>query len=340
MKRKIIPFFIGCAMLLAPSFSFAQTPVPYDDFETVNVYSTNDWIDIDGVDNEAIWSSPSVQEQPIGKVLHDIGVDPVANSYGFAASYKAVRDDNYLYLFVKVTDNTYVPYNTSLMTGEYNIDNIELFFFPDPTDKNMVYDNADARPRGLSQLRVSVGNTNNRATGGGYAMGFAINNAITGFEYATTQTPTGYNVEIVVPWDIVVADNFVGNLNEGNKILFDVNIGNCLDYLSNRVILLGWSGDDFQTWRWNPKMGEMAFAGEALTAGVENVKAQVINHSFNNGMLKLRDVQNNVNVQVYDLCGALVKSTMYNGQDINLSNVSSGAYLVKVGNLGQFKILK
>lgn len=332
---------LACMLLSATGFISAQdTPYPYEDFETVKVYTipADEYIDADGLANEAIWSNPHVKEYPIAKILHDWGVDPVDNTWGYEASFQAVRDANYLYLFIKVKDNTYVPFDAQ-MKSDTEIDNIELFFFPNPDDKNLVYENLDARPRGLSQIRVSVGNTANRVTGGGYAMGFANDNYITGFEYATAQTAEGYNIEVVVPFDIIVSDDYVGNLEPGKKILFDVNAANCTSYDSKRMIILGWSGDDYHSWRWNPKYGDMVFMADFPT-GISNPSAQNVKYTFANNELELIDVENNAKVSICDLSGRTVGLYNYNGEKINLSNLVSGIYLVQVGNAGSVKIVK
>lgn len=338
MKRKITFLVLACMMLFTGSV-FAQDPVAYEDYETIEVYYTDEWITIDGIADEEIWSSPYVTEQKLTKTLAEWEQEPAENVWGYEVSYKAVYDDNYLYLFIKVKDDTYVPFDIEKMTGETNIDNIELFFFPDPNDKNLVYENQDARSRGLSQLRISVGNTQNRATGGGYAMGFAFDNIIVGYEYTTVRTDEGYNIEVVVPWEVVVADAYIENLQDDMKILFDINAANCTDYASNRVIILGWSGDDYHAWRWNPKYGDMVFKG-LLPSSISTPKASNINYTFNNNVLQLIDVKSNTKVSVYDLSGRTLKSAIFNGQGIDLSNLTSGVYLVQIAETGVLKIIK
>lgn len=323
------------AMLFAIGFAFAQEPYYYD-YKTMEVYSTDEWIEPDGIENEAIWAS--TQEYTLGNTLADWGVDPVANTWGFEATFKAVYDKNYLYLFVKVKDNTYVPFDAQ-MSGETNIDNIELFFYPDPETRSLVDGTVhDFRNNGLSQLRVSVGNTENRATGGGNAMGHVLANKIVGYEYTTVRTTDGYNAEIVVPWDVVVPDKFEDNLEVGGKILFDINVANCTSYTSNREIILGWSADDFQGWKDNCRFGEMTFMGEP--SGIKSIKDSDIKYTFSNGELQLFEIQENSNITVYDLSGRVVASSVFCGENIDLSNLASGIYLVQVENAGSFKIIK
>jgi hypothetical protein len=224
------------------------------------------------------------------------------------------------------------------MTGEYKIDNVELFFYPDPATKDL-FDGLnvpDARNRGLSQLRVSVGNNDNRATGAGLVAGYIVNNQITGYQYATAQTANGYNLEIAVPWDVVVPDEFADNLEKGGKILFDINAANCIDYSSDRVIMLGWSTDDVHAWKANFKMGEITFGG--ATSAINVQKAPAFKHALIGGQLQLSGVDENAVVSIYDISGREALSAT--GASVNLSDLASGVYVVEVKGIGNFKIVK
>jgi hypothetical protein len=308
------------------------------DYRNLTIYEASGEVTIDGLEDEAVWAAPEVAENAIDRILHDWNVDPVVNTWGYAASFKAVYDNYNLYLFIKVTDNAYVPYDAQ-MTGETNIDNVELFFFPDPAgqDEFNGVDVPDARGRGLSQLRASVGNGDNRATGGGLAMGFAVDAQITGYQYKTVPTATGYNLEIAVPWDVVVPDEFVDNLETGGTILFDINPANCVDYATGRVIILGWSTDDYHSWKANFKLGKLTFGG--TYSGIISPKTVDFKYTFKDNLLQLVDV-NNANVSVYDVSGCTVKKLAYTGQSINLENLVQGVYIVSVQGVGNFKIVK
>jgi hypothetical protein len=339
MKKNLLFGMLASMMLTSAVATLAQDPYPYEDYKTIKVYATvpDEFIEVDGTDDEPSWSAPGVTEQAIDRILHDWGVDPVDNTWDYAATYKAVYDEHYLYLFVKVTDNTYVPYDTEQMRGETNIDNIEIFFFPDPEGRDLVDPVIpDARARGLSQLRVSVGNTDNRATGGGAAMAHVVDNQITGYEYKTVQTATGYNAEIVVPWDIVVSEEYIDNLAVGGKILFDINPANCTDYSSNRVIILGWSTDDYHAWKANFKLGVMEFGG--IYTGINSPLTPNVKYTFREGQLHLSGINQSANIEIYDISGR--KTISVTGDKANLSTLASGVYIVNVERLGNFKIVK
>lgn len=335
MKKRFTFFTMAISMLAVGNFSFAQDY--YEDIKTMNIYSTEDWINIDGVDDEPCWSATEVTENALGIVLHNPGIEPTPNTWGYAATYKAVYDANYVYFFIKVKDNTYVPYDVDKMTGETNVDNLEIFFFPDPNDRDELNVNIDARSRGLSQLRASVGNEDNRATGGGFAAGSIVNYKITGYEYKTRKTDDGYDIEMIIPWSVVIPEQFRGNLEEGKKIMFDINAANCVDYTSTRVIIIGWSGDDYNNWKYNPKMGEMVFKGPLSSSSIREDEMSKVDYSFVNGLLSLQNA-NNTKVAIYDISGKLVHSLVYT-QPIDLSYLESGLYIVNIGGTRSIKIV-
>ncbi|GHT76905.1 hypothetical protein FACS189463_2840 [Bacteroidia bacterium] len=347
MKKNVLFSFLAGSMLLCASTISAQDPYPYTDYRTLTIYSTGEYITADGEETEAVWSAPGVTEQAIDRVLHDWNVEPVVNTWGYAATFKAVYDAAFLYLFVKVTDDSYIPYNATLQQGDTKIDNVELFFFPDPADRNLVDGNIpDRRQTGLSQIRAWVGNENNLFTGAGYAAGFRVDaegiangKVIPGFEYKTKQTAAGYNLEVVIPWDIVISDAFVSHLEEGGSILFDINPANVNAYNpGDRDIILGWSTDDFHSWKANFKMGVLTFGGEYSSIISPNNKS--VRYAMNNNELQLFGVENNTEVSVYDLSGRQAKTTLYAGENINLNSLSKGVYVVSVKGIGNFKIIK
>lgn len=341
MKKKLTFFILAISMSIASSLSFAQIsdPIVYEDFKTIDVYSTNDWIEIDGIDDEACWAK--IEENQLENVLANWGVEPVPNIWGYAVSFKAIRDQNYIYFFIKVKDNTYIPWTASDAKSDTGVDNIEVTFFPDPTDKDMLYEQNDARPRGLSQLRLSVGSENNRASGGGFVGGKITNNLLTGYEYKTVKTDDGYNLEAVIPWSALIDlenEAFAANLETGKKILFEINAANCVDYESNtRVIILGWSGIDHNSWKLNSTMGEMVFKGNMPTS-INKVETSKIDYSFINNLLSIQNADN-AQVNIYDISGKALTSLNYT-EAINLSNLQSGIYIVNVAGLGAFKIIK
>ncbi|WP_303341540.1 sugar-binding protein, partial [uncultured Duncaniella sp.] len=190
----------------------------------------------------------------------------------YAASFQAVYDANYIYYFIKVVDDTYIPYDKDQMKGDTGVDNVELMFFPDPAGRDEYHSSIDARSRGLSQIRIWPGATENQTSGGGYAGGRMVEGKLTGLEYKSVRTDYGYDIECVLPWSEIMPEGTEGNLATGKSILMDVNIANCEDYESNnRLFIMGWSGSDHNAWRWNAEFGELNFKGELPTSGVAEV---------------------------------------------------------------------
>ena len=140
------------------------------------------------------------------------------------------------------------------------------------------------------------------------------------------QTADGYNAEIVIPKDIVISEEYYGNLEIGKKILFDINTANCTDYESNtRQIILGWSGIDYNSWKLN-------------STSVEKAEMDEVNYSFTNNILSLQDVQN-AQIRIHDISGKMIKSWSYT-EPTDLSSLTSGIYLVNVEGMKCFKIVK
>lgn len=336
MKKRCT--ILALASLFCMSNLFAQDY--YEEDKKMDVYKTNQAMTIDGIENESVWAS--VSEQKLELVLRDIGADPVANSWGYGATFKALYDDDYLYLFVKVTDNDYVPYDADKMSGETNVDNVEMYFHP-ASDRDPVDDSAPGTMKSMdSQLRMSAGNTENRATGVGYAISLATLNKITGFTYATALTTDGYNMEVKLGWDIPIPDAYMMDaanylsVVEGGSIRFDLNAANCTSYSSGRVIMLGWSGEDVHAWHRNSKYGLMTFRGEP--SGIKSVVGASVEYAFNNDLLTLQNADN-AQVDIYDISGRTVNSGIYTDA-IDFSAYVSGIYIVNVSGVGSFKIAK
>lgn len=337
MRKKFTILAFAVSMLTAGNL-FAQDY--YEHIKTMNIYSTDEFIEIDGVANESCWSAAEVTENAIDVITHDWGVEPVPNIWGYEASFKAVYDKRYVYFFIKIKDNTYIPYDEALKKSDTGVDNIELFFFPDPEGRDEYHSSIDARGRGHSQLRMSVGSEDNRATGGGYAGGRIVNNKLTGYEYKTVRTAEGYNIEGIVPWSEVIPEGYEGNLEVGKKILFDINAANCTDYDSNtRVVILGWSGEDHNAWRWNAELGEMLFMGPlGGSTAIAQTEISNVNYTFVNGVLSLQNADN-LKVDICDIAGKTVKSLTYT-QAVDLSDLQSGVYIVNVAGRTSIKIIK
>ncbi len=243
----------------------------YEGIRKMDIYSTTEWIEIDGLANEDCWAHTAVTVQPVDVVTTDWGVEPVEIG-AYSASFQAVYDDNYIYYFIKVVDDTYVPYDKDQMKGDTGVDNVEIMFFPDPAGRDEYHSSIDARSRGLSQIRIWPGATENQTSGGGYAGGRMVDGKLTGLEYKSVRTDYGYDIECVIPWSEIMPEGTEGNLATDKSILMDVNIANCEDYESNnRLFIMGWSGSDHNAWRWNAEFGEITFKGDLGNAGVADV---------------------------------------------------------------------
>ncbi|NDW08550.1 sugar-binding protein [Dysgonomonas sp. 520] len=335
MKRKCTFLTLAAMMFCGSASVMAQDPGYFENYKTINVYKTTERITVDGIDNEGIWASTDVKEHSLDRLLDA----NASNTTGYAATFKAVYDDTFIYLFIKVKDATYIPYDKDQIKGDTNIDNLEMYF--SATGLRSSIDNIPAAMDGTSdtQLRISVGNTENRATGVGYAKAMIVDDQISGYEYTTVKTADGYNVEVMLSNDIVIPDTYMDKFAEGQTILFDLEGADCINYADGRKVILGWSGDDYFAWKRNAKYGDMTFKGLA-SSGIKDTKYSDVKYIYNNGTLQLFDVKDNSKISVCDLSGRLVESAVYNGQNIDLSNLSSGVYAIQIENAGVLKIVK
>lgn len=333
MKKKSTFVALTTVLLGLSGSMFAQT---YEDFKTLDLYKTDAEITIDGEDNEGIWAAPEVAEQ----VVDRFGDVNATNTTGCSYKFKAVWDAYYLYVFVKATDRTWIPYDPDQTVKEENVDNIEFYFSTlerKSTDPSTI---AGLDGKTESQLRASVG-SDSRASGNGLVKTFLENdNTISGYKYFTKQTADGYTMEVQIPWEIVIADDVLDNtIIEDGVVLFDLIGADCTSYESGRDVILQWSTDDYFDWKRNSKYGELHLKG-LVSTGIDDHKVIDVKHSFINGMLTLADVDADTEVIVYDLSGRQLEAVKYDGTAINLSYLNSGVYLVEVGNAVGFKIVK
>ena len=129
-------------------------------------------------------------------------------------------------MFIRVKDNTYIPYDKEQMTGDTNVDNIELYFSPidERGSADVSYLPGLKPDLSESQLRISVG-SDSYASGTGYVKENIIDGKISGYKYVTKQVEGGYNVEVMLSWDIVISDDYYDDkLVEGQKIFFDFHL--------------------------------------------------------------------------------------------------------------------
>ena len=314
---------------------------------SMDIYKSADAVNltIDGKSEEAFWNHPSNVWHDITRVAVNAVGEAPPDPKGYSARFKAVYDDTYLYVLVEVTDATAIYFDGK--NGLTDYDNVELFF--GATGEPLAYGERDALHN--SQLRMYPGMEDtkyaNYASGGGYVASFFSKDddvsLLSGFEYASDCSATGYTMEAIIPWEVVIPEENAGNIAEGKKILFDINPANVnverVDpTIGGRETILSWSTPTFDAWRYNCWMGDMNFKGD-LSSGIEKIEAGKMSYVMDNGALTLNGVANGTPVTIYDLQGRTVKTIAFDGEMIDLSAFADGIYVVKA-NGNTLKIVK
>ncbi len=348
MKTKSTLFVAACSMLAAVPVLAQSTATDADENgyyngieKTTVVQITDDEgfaIQLDGVADEAVWAR--AQELSCDKVQTDWGVAPVENIDNFTCKFKLLYDASSIYVYFTIADPNRVSIDQFTPSKSENCDNVELFFYPNITERQLVDGTVhDMRTTGLSQIRIARGAADNYVTGGGYALGLADKNVIAGLEYGIADDETtGWSAEVVIPWDAIINAENMENAQEGGQLMFDISAANAREIIegdATRYMMIAWSINDFQGWKDNNRLGEITLGGPA--SGIKAVEAAV-DYTFAQGVLSM-DVENGTPVSVLDLSGRTVASYVYDSA-IDLSSLASGIYMVKAENAAAFKIVK
>jgi hypothetical protein len=272
---------------------------------------------IDGLANESFWQSDAIQWQSLAKVATG-----TTTASDYSAKFKVAYDADYLYLFVRVTDDVLLKYEDYKTGNFYGYDHIEIFFNP----SGVPNDGAWLGTRD-SQLRCNVG-SDGLATGGGFCTSNIEANAISGYDYTHAVTTDGYDVEIQIPWYAVIPAAYDYMIDEDNTIGFDVNGGDA-DVQNVRKTIVSWSSPNTDNWRWNTSYGFLNFKGE-LPTGINNPSLQNLNYTFANGKLQFKNLQVNSTATVYNASGQTLISQQIKDNFLNLSSLKSGVYIVQV----------
>ncbi len=183
------------------------------------IFKVSTPITIDGV-VDAAWNDANVLPMNATKLLSGT----VSNPADLSGSAKVVWDDNYLYVFATVTDDTKIQDSDDT----YNDDNVE-FYIDINNDKASEYGNNDAQYSFRWDDGTSVG-------------ALPDGRSVAGIEYTLVATTNGYVVEGRIPWTTVQ-----GNPSADQLIGLDFMI-NDDDDGTDRDAKLSWNAAEDQAW--------------------------------------------------------------------------------------------
>ncbi|MBN1397336.1 MAG: T9SS type A sorting domain-containing protein [Bacteroidetes bacterium] len=178
---------------------------------------------------DPIWKS--VTAVPMLRV-EGHALDTIISMHEHFAKYRAMWDDDNLYLFVEVIDSSLravIPDRSS----PWNDDCIEVFL-DGKNNKGTTYDTNCVQWRWVyPELPVDTGKISSMQG-----------------EWAYTNTPTGYNFEIAIPSDKLPGGyNFLG---EDNDIGFEISNGDRSADIPQRTVIHWWTNNGL-TWQ-NPSL--------------------------------------------------------------------------------------
>lgn len=120
MKKTILFIFLGINIARLWSQPNYDTTVVYADYTPIPVV-------VDGVDNDSCWNH--AQWHNIDKVW--IPYNATVSENDFKGTYKVAWDSNYLYLLVKIVDDSLADYYNDPLSNWWNDDCVEIFLDED-----------------------------------------------------------------------------------------------------------------------------------------------------------------------------------------------------------------
>ncbi len=301
--------YIGKITAISTTLVVAEPPVTY------NVVKTATAIEIDALEDDVMANVAKAE-------ITNVALGTVANPADNSGFFKAMYDENNLYLYVEVTDDDPVQYADA--TQPWNNDGIEIFV--DAKDRRYV---GGARISAEQhQLRINL----DRFYTGTEILsmdqsGLGTTDTMTAM---TFKDNAAYYIEAAIPWKGICngTDVDASKIGEGFKMCFEISI---LDASAKdtRKSILNWannSGAD-KAYESNQYYGRFVL-GSGGTGVATVAKASGITYSRANNLLKFANASS---ANVYDITGKLVIKAA-NVSSISTSSLNNGVYVVVAGN--------
>lgn len=290
---------------------------------TFNIPRTNDAPEVDGViDN--IWQANSYS-QTFGKLL----TGAITNTADLSGSFKALWDNNYLYVLAEVNDDIRV--NDS--PEAYFDDGLELYLDIN-NDKPTTYSTNDF----LYTFGWNDGTT---------IVTTPVGRSTTNINYSITNSSTGYIFEARIPWSTIQGSPTIGQL-----IGFDFHL-NDDDNGGTRDAKLSWNAATDDAWQ-NPSIFGTAKLGNLISPlSIDNnpIKDGISDKGLETNVFP-NPSANHFTIQTYQELKVSVSNQL--GQEVEVFNVSdlrsfgdnyvNGLYFLKAttieGTTYSFKLIK
>ncbi|GJM64159.1 hypothetical protein PEDI_47110 [Persicobacter diffluens] len=295
---------------------------------------------IDGMMSDKAWSAQEVvfaQQDTFLINPNNSALEYPSSPFDIVSQYKAVWDNDFLYLFFNITDDVVLGLIDPNIS--WHSDHVELYFNVDP-------ESTDFADNTSSQLRFNFSVTEPEETFDAPAKGFVLTDDANteGLEYAWKATDDGYDMEIKMPWSAVVPDPSVVahpfEVFEGSEIRFEAQTADADD--STRMAgnnpryrehIAAWNSRDHRSHSDPFTFGTMRLAGEITivdkplnndeqytVAVYPNSASEYINIDVVNAENAQVSIVNMAGVQVKQLALANLKN------QIDISDLGRGVY--------------
>lgn len=280
--------------------------------------------------------------------------DPAAPD--FDAQFKACWSASYLYLYVEVTDDIFEPYLNGAEQS-WTWDNIEVFIDLDTNSTTNTYSETST-----TQIRICPGLE--RADGTDSIAEWTSRGKVAYFKTAWEKVPDGYVVEVGIPWTCATTEETVdiaAKVAANTVIGFDFAIadadGDGTGTTGGRNVEGGaqlfWdldtddplSGNEDNAYQNRRVFGFMILDGTpvddpmAPPVAVEPATTKSINVYPNPAVDVLYISGYSGPVTIYNVIGEVVMEVENVNESINISNLSTGVYVVQTKDVAT-KIIK
>lgn len=316
--------FTTMTMALAvTSFTFAQDVIVKPK-TVISINKVKETIKLDGEDLEAAWATATENKLERGDSM---------NAEGFKASFKALWDDDYIYMLISAVDQNPFEYDG---TDSWKKDGVQIYF--DVRDSLVVGKKVSERQH---TLPFCYGMTDDNLDLGAL---FKDNTSATYAKIGSTSTGDGWAIEVRIPittlYSGTVITDYAGcvaarKVKANDTIGFAIQANNYNADLAtpDRTAVVTYPGGS-DTWNNSSAWGGLKLI-ESSTA-VSLTTASSFSIYPNPVVNELKVSQEGLNfVEIIDFAGKVVlkQSSASNSLTMNLSSLKAGIYMVRTNGL-------
>lgn len=254
-------------------------------------------------------------------------------------------DETSLYIAVDIKDDFY-----DWAEEFFNIDNSRIDFntwaydcieiFVNPTGQRNLEDSS-YETANASQIRFNPldGTEVYNTSGGGF-----VKDHLNELIWLSEEVPNGYILEAIIPWSAILPDP----TSIPNQIGFTINIIDSDDYGGNREAVLMWVGADMEDLQWNNinYFGVLYLSSDINSCYFPGCNSSIDDEDYLNEInyilfpnpatdyiLINTAIKGKFNIEIYDILGRkLLSKFCMNDEEINISSLNKGSYIVKINN--------